>query len=592
MQRLARPAVFAFAVLVIAIAAAVMFRRATTPWASLPDNDYWDNIRGIITEAGVSLDPSVLLRHNNEHIVVIPKLVYATNYLVTSGSNIGLIVYSLVVGTICSALLLFLARDLLVERPWRFGLCALLFPLVMFSPKLAHSYFLGMSGTIWLTADLFVILSAAALARAAVTGGTIWLVLSLLTALLGVLSYSTAVYSLLVLLLYCLTLLVIPKLRGATPRIWLIGIAAVLVTVLALGLIYREQPEQHPTLAFDLIGLIRFVLVYLGNSVSEGPLRTLAGLAILVIGVVSIAHLAIQGRAKDVLLWIILFMFAPFNALMTGIGRLGFGLEFAASSRYQSVTALSLIATIALALFALPNVEMWHRRIWIGRGLALGVLLLSGGVLASNLASLSKYTARNERKVIAEIALRQGIQVNHHLEASTRAIPQLDLLIPALRASGHVPFHRGSECEAMIGQHIAHAASAKPVGAIETISMYERSDGAGSALEISGWAERDGSAAKCVVIIDGNNTVIGSGSSILRRRETGGVKGRSLEANGWQAVATLPRSMPICALALFSDSGQWALHSNHQASVEMLPLSCQSPVDMRKSGGLQRLQPL
>ena len=27
----------------------------------------------------------------------------------------------------------------------------------MFSAKLTHSYFLGMSGTIWLTADLFVI---------------------------------------------------------------------------------------------------------------------------------------------------------------------------------------------------------------------------------------------------------------------------------------------------------------------------------------------------------------------------------------------------------------------------------------------------
>ena len=121
---------------------------------------------GIVAETGVRLGLDTLLRHNNEHIVVIPKLVYAANYLVTSGSNTGLIVYSLAVGIAITALLLFLARELLIDTPWRLLLCALLFPLVMSSAKLTHSYFLGMSGTIWLTADLFVILSAAALARA------------------------------------------------------------------------------------------------------------------------------------------------------------------------------------------------------------------------------------------------------------------------------------------------------------------------------------------------------------------------------------------------------------------------------------------
>ena len=35
----------------------------------------------------------------------------------------------------------------LLDTPWRLLLCALLFPLVMFSAKLTHSYFLGMSGT-------------------------------------------------------------------------------------------------------------------------------------------------------------------------------------------------------------------------------------------------------------------------------------------------------------------------------------------------------------------------------------------------------------------------------------------------------------
>jgi len=123
----------AVAALVTAIAAALTFRRAITPWSTLPDSDYWGNISGIVTESGVRLGLDTLLRHNNEHIVVIPKLVYAANYLVTSGSNTGLIVYSLAVGIAITALLLFLARKLLIDMPWRLLLCALLFPLVMFT---------------------------------------------------------------------------------------------------------------------------------------------------------------------------------------------------------------------------------------------------------------------------------------------------------------------------------------------------------------------------------------------------------------------------------------------------------------------------
>jgi hypothetical protein len=100
------PVFLGIAALVTAIAAGLTFRRAITPWSSLPDSDYWGNISGLITESGVRLDLANLFRHNNEHIVVIPKLIYAANYLATSGSNTGLIVYSLVVGIASTALLL------------------------------------------------------------------------------------------------------------------------------------------------------------------------------------------------------------------------------------------------------------------------------------------------------------------------------------------------------------------------------------------------------------------------------------------------------------------------------------------------------
>ena len=194
------------------------------------------------------LDLANLFRHNNEHIVVIPKLIYAANYLATSGSNTGLIIYSLAVGIACTGLLLALARDTLRDTPCRLMLCALLFPLVMFSAKLTHSYFLGMSVTIWLTADLFVITSAAALARAIATESAAWLLVSLFAGVLGVLAYSTAIYMLIVLVLFCVAKLLRPKLPGPASRPLLLGTLAAALLVLGWALPFAMRRRPNPIL--------------------------------------------------------------------------------------------------------------------------------------------------------------------------------------------------------------------------------------------------------------------------------------------------------------------------------------------------------
>jgi hypothetical protein len=565
MQRTPVTALMAFAGLLIAVCAGLTFRRATTPWSTLPDADYWGNITGLITANGVELSLAELFRHNNEHVVPIPKLIYAANYLATSGSNTGLIVYSLAVGAACAGLLVFLARDLFGDTPLRFALCALLFPLAMFSAKLTHSYFLGMSGAIWLTADLFVIVSAAALAKAVVARSTVWLLASLLAALLGVLAYSTAIYSLIVLLIFCLALLLVPKLRGLMPKPALIGTGALIIALLGAVVIYRHHPARHPDWDFDPLNLLRFVLIYIGNALTTGPLRPVVGLAILAIGAISIRRLMSEAQTEGALLWIVLFFFAPFNAFMTGIGRLGYGVKIAATSRYQSVAALTLIATIALALAALPKGDV-SRRVARARAAAIVLLLVVAGLLAVNRAYVRSYTSRNENKVITEIALRQGIQSDDHLKAATPAIGQLDGVLPVLRAAHHVPFNTRSRCEEVLGQHIA-ATPGPPVGALETVSTYAMSHAAGRAIELSGWAERDGEPPECILIVDGNGTAIGSGVSATPRPDIERAQGRSLGLVGWRAVASFPVATPICALALFPGTDQWAPLTNCQAGI-------------------------
>jgi len=548
------PVFVAIAALTTAIAAGLTFRRAITPWSSLPDSDYWGNISGLITESGVRLDLANLFRHNNEHIVVIPKLIYAANYLATSGSNTGLIIYSLAVGIACTGILLALARETLRDTPWRLMLCPLLFPLVMFSAKLTHSYFLGMSGAIWLTADLFVIAGAAALARAVATESAPWLLVSLFAGVLGVLAYSTAIYLLIVLVIFCVAKLLRPKLPGPGSRPLLLGTLAAALLVLGLGLAFRNAPQAEPDFAFDLPDLVEFVLVYLGNALATWPLRLVAGIVILAAGAASIWRLAVERRITEALLWVILFFFALFNALMTGIGRLGYGVKIAASSRYQSVTAITLIATIVLVLAALPESASSRREV-LWRNVAFVALLVCAVLIAIDRSYVANYTARNERKVVAEIAMRQGIEGNQHLKAVTPAFTQLKRSIPTLRAARHAPFHWQSRCEERLGQHLA-APAGPAAGRLETISAYDMSRGGGRALELSGWAERDGVAAECILLADSAGTAIGAGALVSRRHDVEQAAARSLGLVGWKGVASVPASSHVCAYALFPSESE------------------------------------
>ena len=142
---------------------------------------------------------------------------------------------------------------------------------------------------------------------------------------------------------------------------------------------------------------------------------------------------------------------------MTGIGRLGYGVKIAATSRYQSVTAITLIAMIVLILAALPKTASSRREI-LWRNVAFGALLICAAILAIDRSYVANYTLRNERKVVAEIAIRQGIEGSQHLKAVTPAFGQLDRALPVLRAAKHAPFHWRSRCEAMLGQKISEPA--------------------------------------------------------------------------------------------------------------------------------------
>ena len=103
----------------------------------------------------------------------------------------------------------------------------------------------GMTGS---ATGSFVIASAAALARAVATESAPWLLVSLFAGVLGVLAYSTAIYMLIVLVLFCAAKLLRPKLPGPASRPLLLGTLAAALLVLGLGLAFRNAPQANPIL--------------------------------------------------------------------------------------------------------------------------------------------------------------------------------------------------------------------------------------------------------------------------------------------------------------------------------------------------------
>src|SRR5690606_35614870 len=137
-------------------------------------------------------------------------------------------------------------------------------------------------------------------------------------------------------------------------------------------------------------------------------------------------------------------------------GRIGFGLQAATSSRYQSVAVISLIATIGLVLAALPSGQTSPGAARL-RLAAMAALAAMAVFFLTNTKSVALYASRLEAKPVGEIAWRLNIAGEQHILPVSRAMNQIHAILPALRAAGHVPFYRKTACERLMGEPLPPA---------------------------------------------------------------------------------------------------------------------------------------
>ncbi len=155
--------------------------------------------------------------------------------------------------------------------------------------------------------------------------------------------------------------------------IWLVS------TVLNLGLYFwgYQKPSHHPSLASAFtqpIETLEFVLAFLGSPLSGGNLMlavAIGGMSILLAAFVGLLIWKTKNREVVRLsgAWITIAAYVLLSALITMVGRLGFGMAMALSPRYTTfslywyVALLGLLGVTMENLTSLPSSKKLLRKI-------------------------------------------------------------------------------------------------------------------------------------------------------------------------------------------------------------------------------------
>ena len=226
--------------------------------------------------------------------------------------------------------------------------------------------------------------------------------LALAAATMGALSFASG---LLLFVIVPLGLALDPRGAGARKG-WAVGLTALAGAAIgATYLVGLAHPPQHPSVAAALsqpLALVEFVLAYLGAPLGMGVYlltreTPVAALTNAIVGAIGLAALAagaawLLSRAPNarraIQPWLLLALYAVMSGVMTGVGRLGSGLNQALASRYTTISTLfwvSILVVVALAVTdALRDPSRRSRRALIGGLAVAGALVLGLGYQASS----------------------------------------------------------------------------------------------------------------------------------------------------------------------------------------------------------------
>lgn len=471
----------------------------------LADNDYWYSIYNLLTDTGsLSADPKHWLEKNNEHYVLITKLIYALNILLTNGNNLGLSLFTWCVGLLQSILLI---RHLPNKTNLNKALILLLIFMISaysFSPRGAHNWMLGMSGSAWITANLFSLLAIFSLHNFVIYRYNSHLVLLVIFALLALATYSTALS-----LFPCLIIAAfVAPINNRSKYLIIFSCCSILL----IYFLFYEKPAHHPDIQTSPLKLINYFAAFLGAPFSKIPVPAmLLGYFGLIISIFTAIFIwKDKAFRKSAMPWLIIQLYVCGNAAMASIARSGFGLEQALSSRYGSLPALFWLSWMALSLILVSNQIHKHLK----STLIVISFALTCSLYWNGFKDVKYLTDRSEKKTYAMASLYShafDLDLIHETMARGANPTHLTMLVKRLQPNSHIPFDgRFKDCP-KLGNRISRIQQNSPVtlGSADKLKILPN-----RVIKALGRLNQT-HKPRCIVMATGSGVVIGYASSQL-----------------------------------------------------------------------------
>ncbi len=465
--------------------------------------DYWYVLERITNPDG-SLRAVGLLQPQNEHPLMIPSLLYWLDARLADGDN-RVLGYLVIVIAAVTVLLMRAALPASLPPVVRAGLVVGASALV-FSLQGLHMFVRSMSGSAWLTANLFVVASLVLAHRR--TWWAAWGVGILATA-----SYGTA-FALWPALAVLATL---HKERWRT-RLVPLGIGVVVV-----GIWYVLKPVNWVggVPANDIGSLLFTFLTIVGKmwTADNAGVAVIAGALMLVVYAVLMTNKT--ARDKALRFWWALAVYGVLACGMIAAARVDFGADFGLSSRYSSLAVMvSVPLLVLMAVVLYKGVRRNAQKIAITT-VSLGVVGFTLGLP----------TAAMLRSQIAEHPIEGVAIAAGYGDVLGPVLPREAQLEPKLTALHHYPLNGtfslgcggpelGSTIDLTRTTALPQPGSRSPS---EPAGVIDRVEPRGEASIIIGWATggvgRGTDQVRCTLVVDGAGKVVGGGVSRMTRSE-------------------------------------------------------------------------
>lgn len=469
--------------------------------------DYFYMIRHLYDADGSFNVPGLFTRAN-EHLVVLPKLIYSVNYLIFEGSNISLGVFVWALSALTAFVVGASLWSRVISGPWRRVMMIWVLALFAFPLPALHNYLFAMSGAAWMMASMFAVVAIVSMVKSRP-------LLAAFFGVLGTLSYGTgiAIWAALFILFLLLR-------RFSWQNFVMVGLGIISV---ALERFSSVSPQHHPPIEFDLLKIGRSMTVSIGSLLTNNTeISVLLGSALIPVFVFlawRVYHT--QHEVPERLVPVGIGVFALSAAFLFAMSRTGFGDGMFTSSRYMGVMSLFMLSILLMVIGS----EWSIKRGALVSVVAILALATSAAPVIEQVKALSRF-----HQELGEIATKLGLGQSLIFGMTQPSLRLLETL-------EHYPFSRSGDSIAcgVLGETVTAPVVFDDRSVVGWIDSSEELPEA-ETLRIDGWVYSE-QRGECLLVLDSTNQVVGGGVIGWDREDARQAVNAPQRDLGWIAVA-------------------------------------------------------